>query len=89
MTDTNPNAARFDFALALIKDAGALAQSYFKKRGDLTIKSKGVQDMVSEADLNTELLIKGHIEAAFPERCISRRRNGSVHIRAGSGHLGR
>ena len=65
MTETNPNAARFEFALDLIKEAGALAQSYFKKRGDLTIKSKGAQDMVSEADLNTELLIRGRIEAQF------------------------
>lgn len=66
MTQSNPNAARFEFALALIKDAGALAHSYFKKRGDLTIKSKGAQDMVSEADLNTELLIRGRIEEHFP-----------------------
>jgi myo-inositol-1(or 4)-monophosphatase len=67
MTETNPNAARFDFALALIKDAGALAHSYFRKRSELTIKSKGMQDMVSEADLNTELLIRGRIEEHFPQ----------------------
>jgi myo-inositol-1(or 4)-monophosphatase len=66
MTMTNPNATRYEFALALIKDAGALAHSYFKKRNELTIKSKGMQDMVSEADLNTELLIRNRIEAQFP-----------------------
>jgi myo-inositol-1(or 4)-monophosphatase len=67
MTETNPNAARFEFALSLIKDAGALAHSCFKRRGELTIRSKGVQDMVSEADLNTELLIKGRIAEHFPQ----------------------
>jgi myo-inositol-1(or 4)-monophosphatase len=66
MTDNNASAARFDFALDLIKDAGALSLSYFKKRDELTIKSKGAQDMVSEADLNTELLIRSRIEAQFP-----------------------
>jgi myo-inositol-1(or 4)-monophosphatase len=67
MTLPNPNAARFEFALAVIRDAGALAHSYFKKRGELTIKSKGAQDMVSEADLNTELLIRGRLDAQFPK----------------------
>ena len=64
---TSPFAPRYEFALALIKDAGALAHGYFKRRGELTIKSKGMQDMVSEADINTELLIKGRIAAHFPQ----------------------
>jgi myo-inositol-1(or 4)-monophosphatase len=50
--------ARYAFALELIREAGNLALSYFKKFETLTIKSKGLQDMASEADLNTELLIK-------------------------------
>ena len=67
MTETDTIAARYAFALDLIKDAGDLAHSYFNKRDTLTIKSKGVQDMVSEADLNTELLIKAGLEKVFPQ----------------------
>ena len=61
------NAPRYTFALDLIREAGALAQGYYHDLKSLTVKSKGLQDVVSEADLNTELLIKGKIAAAFPE----------------------
>lgn len=60
-------AQRYDFALTLIRDAGDLAHDYFRRRDSLTIKSKGAQDMASEADLNTELLIKERLAASFPE----------------------
>lgn len=60
-------AARFDFALDLAREAGALALGYFRNRDALTIKSKGLQDLVSEADLNTELLIRDRIEKRFPD----------------------
>jgi myo-inositol-1(or 4)-monophosphatase len=66
MTDS-PMQARFRFALDLIREAGGVAQGYFRKRGDLTIKSKGLQDMASEADLQTELLIKGRLQRDFPQ----------------------
>jgi myo-inositol-1(or 4)-monophosphatase len=56
---------RYQFALALIREAGDLAHDYFKKRGSLTIKSKGLQDMASEADLNTEMLIRERLQANF------------------------
>jgi myo-inositol-1(or 4)-monophosphatase len=60
-------AARYQFAQGLIREAGDLAHSYFKKFETLTIKSKGLQDMASEADLNTELLIKERLQKKFPE----------------------
>ncbi|MEO9337662.1 inositol monophosphatase [Mesorhizobium sp. SB112] len=66
MTDT-AIAARYDFAISLIREAGDLAHGYFRDRGALTIKSKGLQDVVSEADLNTELLIRERLEKNFPE----------------------
>ena len=59
--------SRYDLCHALIQEAGALAQGYFNNLSALTIKSKGLQDMVSEADLNTEVLIKSRIAAAFPQ----------------------
>ena len=43
--------SRYDFALALVQEAGALALGYFRDLGSLTIKSKGLQDMASEADV--------------------------------------
>jgi myo-inositol-1(or 4)-monophosphatase len=58
---------RYDFCHALIKEAGALALSYFQNIEQLTIKSKGPQDVVSEADVNVEHLIKDRLKAAFPE----------------------
>lgn len=59
--------SRFAFASRLIEEAGALALSYFERLGTLTIKSKGLQDMASEADLDTEILIRDRLKAAFPE----------------------
>lgn len=67
MSDTSPLQDRYDFALQLIRDAGALAQGYFRNRDALTIKSKGLQDMASEADLNTELLIRQRLTEQYPE----------------------
>ena len=58
---------RYDFGLSLIRDAGELALGYFNNRTSLSIQSKGPQDMASEADLNTELLIKSRLAGAFPE----------------------
>ncbi len=42
---------RYEFASALIEDAGRLALDYFQRVGSLTIHSKCAQDMASEADL--------------------------------------
>jgi myo-inositol-1(or 4)-monophosphatase len=67
MTDNNDIAARYQLGLDVIRDAGQLALGYFRNRDALTIKSKGLQDVVSEGDLNTELLIKDRIEKHFPQ----------------------
>lgn len=58
---------RYRLGLDLIREAGALAQGYFHRRDSLTVKEKGVQDMASEADLNTELLIRERLQREFPE----------------------
>ena len=59
-------AARYDFALTLIRAAGDRALSYLDDRGRLEIKQKGPQDLASAADLATELLIRERIDAHFP-----------------------
>ncbi len=58
---------RFDFGLTLIKEAGDLALGYFNNRSSLAIQSKGPQDMASEADLETEKMIRQRINSAFPQ----------------------
>ncbi len=58
---------KFEFGLTLVREAGKLALTYFQSRVRLTITRKGAQDLVSEADLNTELLIKEKIAATCPE----------------------
>jgi myo-inositol-1(or 4)-monophosphatase len=59
--------ARFAFGTRLVEEAAGLAMGYFQSLGTLTIKSKGPQDMASEADLNTEILIRDRLREAFPE----------------------
>lgn len=67
ITVSDPIYQRYSFAHGLVKEAGALALGYFNELESLTIKSKGLQDVVSEADLQTELLIKKRIAESFPE----------------------
>jgi myo-inositol-1(or 4)-monophosphatase len=60
-----PTDERFEFACAIIKDAGALALDYFRKFETLEVKSKGVQDMASEADVETEKLIERAVKGRY------------------------
>ncbi|WP_101757913.1 inositol monophosphatase [Oceanicoccus sp. KOV_DT_Chl] len=57
---------RFDFACQIARQAGELANSYFANLASLTVQDKGVQDMATEADVNTENLIRAAIEANYP-----------------------
>ncbi|MEO8241454.1 MAG: inositol monophosphatase [bacterium] len=77
--------ARYDLCLTLIREAGALAHGYFQNLSALTIKSKGLQDMVSEADLNTELLIKRRIADTFPEDAFLGEETGVTAFAEGQG----
>lgn len=58
---------RFDFAHTIIQEAGALALGYFERFETLEVKSKGVQDMASEADIETEKLIERAVRSKFSE----------------------
>ena len=77
--------SRYDLCHALIQEAGAVAQGYFNNLSALTIKSKGLQDMVSEADLNTELLIKKRIFEAFPQDAFLGEETGVTAFEPGQG----
>ena len=78
-------ATRYAFALTLIHDAGTLANGYFQQRDALTVKSKGFQDMASEADLNTELLIRERLEANFPADAFLGEETGLSPFEPGQG----
>lgn len=58
---------RYEFACAIIRTAGALALEYFRRFETLDVQSKGVQDMASEADIETQKLIEAAVAESFPE----------------------
>jgi myo-inositol-1(or 4)-monophosphatase len=53
-------------AEAVARQAGKLARRYYDDRTNLAVESKGVQDLVSAADLAVEELIIGKLGGAFP-----------------------
>lgn len=57
---------RREFAEGLAVEAGQLAMSY-RQQDDLEVRSKGVLDWVTEADLATERLIRTRINKFFPD----------------------
>jgi myo-inositol-1(or 4)-monophosphatase len=59
--------ARRATAIRVAKQAGAFARERFLNRAALNFESKGAQDWVSEADRDTESLIRRELLAAFPD----------------------
>ena len=74
---------RLDAAKAIARDAGALALAFFRNISALDIQTKGVQDMVSNADLEVETFVRTQIAAQFPEDGIVGEEHGSVASRSG------
>ncbi|HZZ61186.1 MAG TPA: inositol monophosphatase [Roseiarcus sp.] len=83
--DKSSVTSRYALSLQLIREAGEFAHDYFRRRESLTIKSKGLQDMASEADLNTELLIRDRLAAAFPEDGFLGEETGDAGLAPGHG----
>lgn len=83
--DTSALKSRFDFAHQLIRDAGAHANGYFKDLSQLNIASKGLQDMASQADIETEELILAGVTKAFPEDAFFGEESGGIEPKAGQG----
>ncbi|MER9653353.1 inositol monophosphatase family protein [Mesorhizobium sp. M0152] len=82
---TNDHDARMQFAIELARRAGELGLKYFRDLENLTIESKGHQDLVSQADREVELFIRAAIAAAYPQDGIVGEEHASV---AGStGHV--
>lgn len=58
---------RFEVAEAAIREAGRLALEHAGRLAQLDVRSKGTQDVVTEADLEIELLLRERLLGAFPE----------------------
>ena len=58
---------RLQFTCDTAREAGALALRYFSDLGSLTVRNKGVQDMATEADVNTEAVIRKALESCYPD----------------------
>jgi len=58
---------RAEFGKRLAREAGALAQRYFRHEIAFTTEAKGPQDFVSAADHAVEALIRARLAAAFPQ----------------------
>ena len=76
---------RFEFAKKIILDAGELSLGYFRDLGSLNIQSKGLQDMASQADLETEQLIKSKIEHTYPDDAFFGEETGGIEPVEGQG----
>ncbi|MEE9375168.1 MAG: inositol monophosphatase [Rhizobiaceae bacterium] len=74
---------RLELAKALAREAGEMALVYFRSIGDLIIESKGVQDIVSNADLEVETFIRDRLALAFPDDGIVGEEHGNVASKSG------
>jgi myo-inositol-1(or 4)-monophosphatase len=81
----SPIRDRFEFAHSVIRKAGAVASDFFGRIGELTIRSKGSHDLVSEADINTEKMIRASLAERFPRDAFFGEESGAPVIRAGEG----
>jgi len=76
---------RFSAAIEVARSAGKLAKSYYDQAASLTIEHKGTQDLVSEADRETERHITGELLAAFPGDWFMGEEHGLTKGTPGSG----
>lgn len=71
---------RYDAALTVVREAGAVALAHYRNLGSLTVESKGVQDPVSEADRETEQVIKERMAALFPDDAFVGEETGADRV---------
>lgn len=73
-------AMRYEFGAVLIEEAAALALDFNRRLESLTIKSKGTQDVVSEADVEVERLIRERLASRFPEDAFFGEESGLADV---------
>ena len=76
-------AKRLEFALKIAAEAGTFAKSFFKEIDNLKIESKGHQDLVSNADKDTETMIRAAIAQSWPDDGIVGEEHGRKHGTSG------
>ena len=74
---------RMHFAIDLARRAGELGLRYFRDLENLTIESKGHQDMVSNGDREVELFIRAAIAQAYPDDGIVGEEHAAVTGKTG------
>ena len=72
--------ARFAVAQDVMAQATALTLRYFHDIASLTVTHKGPQDLASEADLQTELLIRDTLLRAFPQDAFFGEETGAAAL---------
>ncbi|MDJ0894510.1 MAG: inositol monophosphatase [Alphaproteobacteria bacterium] len=72
---------RFRFAKELTRAAGAVAEGYFHDIGALAVEQKGNQDVVSQADVETEKFIRQRVAEAYPTDAFFGEETGSTNAR--------
>lgn len=73
MTRTEPERGihdRYLLAQSIALHAGQRALEFFRRRDQLVVESKGVQDMVTRADFDVESYVRGCIGEAFPQDAV-------------------
>ena len=76
---------RYDAAHAVMREASALAQRYFERVGTLRVDSKGARDVVTEADVAVEELIRRRLAERFPGDAFVGEETGRTEPAAGQG----
>lgn len=71
---------RLDLAIAAAIEGGEVALGHYRNLGALTVEHKGVQDPVSEADRQTEDVIKARILTAFPDDAFVGEETGAQNV---------
>ena len=79
-------AHRLAIAEAVAREAGQLAMRYYRRRGQLDIVQKGLQDLVSEADREVETLIRTRLAALCPDDGFVGEEHPPSDPKAGGGH---
>ncbi len=74
---------RLSAAKSIAREAGAMALDFFRDISALDIKSKGAQDMVSNADLEVETFVRARIADQFPDDGIVGEEHENVASQSG------
>lgn len=74
---------RLSAAKEIARDAGEMGLAFFRDISALDIKSKGTQDLVSNADLEVETFVRARITAQFPDDGIVGEEHGNVASKSG------